>query len=204
MQSERNAATAVTPTEPNLRSVPVARIVVPDGFNPRGRVVEDRELAQLADSIRRHGVLQPIRVRATEDGGFVLIAGERRYRAAVKAGVSEVPVIVRPAGAGDAEEEADLLVEAVIENDLRVDLDPLSRARGYRRLLDSGLTVKGIAERLHTTQARVKEHLQILKLPDGLQEKVGGGARCRCARSSRWRRSHRSTRAWQTRPPARS
>jgi ParB/RepB/Spo0J family partition protein len=175
MQSERNAATAVTPTEPNLRSVPAARIVVPDGFNPRGRVVEDRELAQLADSIRQYGVLQPIRVRATDGGEFVLIAGERRYRAAIKAGVTELPVIVRSAGAGGGEEEADLLVEAVIENDLRVDLDPLARARGYQRLLDSGLTIKGIAERLHTTLARVKEHLQILKLPEPVQQRVGGG-----------------------------
>ena len=100
MQSERNAATAVAPAEPNLRSVPVARIVVPECFNPRGRVVEDRELAQLADSIRQYGVLQPIRVRATDGGEFVLIAGERRYRAAIKAGVTELPVIVRSAGAG--------------------------------------------------------------------------------------------------------
>jgi ParB-like chromosome segregation protein Spo0J len=105
----------------------------------------------------------------------MLIAGERRYRAAVKAGVNELPVIVRCAGADGGQEEPDLLVEAVIENDLRVDLDPLGRARGYRRLLDSGPTIKGIAERLHTTQARVKEHLQILKLPAPVQQRVGGG-----------------------------
>jgi ParB family transcriptional regulator, chromosome partitioning protein len=125
MQSERNAVVAVAPAEADLRTVPVARIVVPDGFNPRGSVADDRELGQLADSIRQHGVLQPLRVHAGEDGSFVLIAGERRYRAAVKADVSEVPVIVRAAGADGEEEQASLLVEAVIENDLRVDLDPL-------------------------------------------------------------------------------
>ncbi|MGA2924860.1 MAG: ParB/RepB/Spo0J family partition protein, partial [Solirubrobacteraceae bacterium] len=154
--------------------MPLTRIVVPEGFNPRGQVVDDRELGQLADSIRQHGVLQPIRVRATDQDHFVLIAGERRYRAAVKAELTEVPVIVRAAQAGDGE-EPDLLVEAVIENDLRVDLDPLARARGYQRLIDSGLTVKGVAERLQTTQTRVKEHLQILKLPEDVQAKVGGG-----------------------------
>lgn len=67
----------------------------------------------------------------------MLIAGERRYRAAVKAAVMELPAIIRPVGAGDDGEHADLLIEALIENDLRRDLDPLARARGYQRLIDS-------------------------------------------------------------------
>jgi ParB/RepB/Spo0J family partition protein len=158
-----------------LRHVPLSRIVVPDGFNPRGEIVEDRELEQLAESMRRHGCLQPVRVRPTETGEYVLIAGARRYRAAVKAALMEIPAIVRPVGAGDDEEQADLLVEAVIENDLRVDLDPLARARGYRRLLESGLTIKGVAERLATTQTRVREHLRILKLPEDAQAKLAVG-----------------------------
>ena len=145
---------------------------MPDGFNPRGQVEDDRELEQMAESIRQDGCLQPIRVRATEHGDYVLIAGERRYRAAVKAAVMELPAIIRPAGTGDEDEHADLLVEALIENDVRRDLDPLARARGYQRLLESGLTVKGVAERLQTTQARVREHLRILKLPEQLQQKV--------------------------------
>jgi ParB/RepB/Spo0J family partition protein len=158
-----------------LRHIPLSRIVVPDGFNPRGEILEDRELDQLADSMRRHGCLQPVRVRPTETGDYLLIAGGRRYRAAVKAALMEIPAIVRPAGAGDDEEQADLLVEAVIENDLRVDLDPLARARGYRRLIDTGLTIKGVAERLATTQARVREHLRILKLPEDAQAKLAAG-----------------------------
>jgi ParB/RepB/Spo0J family partition protein len=158
-----------------LRHIPLSRIVVPDGFNPRGEIVEDRELEQLAESMRRHGCLQPVRVRPTETGDYLLIAGGRRYRAAVKAALMEIPAIVRPAGAGDDEEQADLLVEAVIENDLRVDLDPLARARGYRRLIDTGLTIKGVAERLATTQARVREHLRILKLPEDAQTKLAAG-----------------------------
>jgi ParB/RepB/Spo0J family partition protein len=158
-----------------LRHIPLSRIVVADGFNPRGEVFEDRELEQLAESMRQHGCLQPVRVRATERGDYAVIAGERRYRAAAKAALIEIPAIVRPAGAGDDDEQAALLIEAVIENDLRVDLDALARARGYRRLIDSGLTVKGVAQRLATTQARVREHLRILKLPEDAQAKLAAG-----------------------------
>jgi ParB/RepB/Spo0J family partition protein len=158
-----------------LRHLPLSRIVVPDGFNPRGEVVEDREFEQMVESIRQHGCLQPIRVRATEHGDYVLIAGERRYRAAVKAAVMELPAIIRPVGAGDEDKHADLLVEALIENDLRRNLDALARARGYQRLVDSGRTIKGVAERLQTTQARVREHLRVLKLPDALQRRVAAG-----------------------------
>ena len=148
---------------------------MPESFNPRGEVADDRELEQLANSIRADGCLQPIRVRATDQGDYVLIAGERRYRAAVKACVMELPAIIRPAGAGDDDEQSDLLVEALLENDLRQDLDPLARARGYQRLIDTGLTVKGVAERLQTTQARVREHLRILKLPEELQHQFASG-----------------------------
>jgi ParB family transcriptional regulator, chromosome partitioning protein len=158
-----------------LRHIPLSRVIVPDSFNPRGEVVDDRELEQLADSIRANGCLQPIRVRATDHGDYVLIAGERRYRAAVKACVMELPAIIRPAGTSDDDEHSDLLVEALLENDLRRDLDPLARARGYQRLIDTGLTVKGVAERLQTTQARVREHLRIPKLPAELQGEVASG-----------------------------
>ena len=172
---ERPAIDEVTSGGVQLRHIPLSRVVVPESFNPRGEVADDRELEQLADSIRTDGCLQPIRVRATDHGDYVLIAGERRYRAAVKACVMELPAIIRPAGTGDDDEESDLLVEALLENDLRRDLDPLARARGYQRLIDTGLTVKGVAERLQTTQARVREHLRILKLPDELQHKLASG-----------------------------
>jgi ParB family chromosome partitioning protein len=108
-----------------LRHVPLSRIVVPEGFNPRGEVADDAELDQLAETIRRHGCLQPIRVRETDGGELELIAGERRYRAALKAGLTEIPAIVRSSPSGDDDERADLLVEALIENDQRRELDPL-------------------------------------------------------------------------------
>ena len=87
----------------------------------------------------------------------------------------ELPAIIRPAGTGDDQEQSDLLVEALLENDLRQNLDPLARARGYQRLIETGLTVKGVAERLQTTQARVREHMRILKLPEELQGKFASG-----------------------------
>jgi ParB family transcriptional regulator, chromosome partitioning protein len=113
-----------------LRHIPLSRVVVPESFNPGGEVADDGELEQLADSIRVDGCLQPIRVRATDHGDYVLIAGERRYRAAVKACVMKLPAIIRPAGTGGDDEQSDLLVEALLENDLRRNLDPLARARG--------------------------------------------------------------------------
>jgi len=157
-----------------LRSIALSRISVPDGFNPRGQVAEDPHLDALAQTMRTHGCLQPIRVREDGHGDCVLIAGERRYRAAARASLTDLPAIVRPAGEPD-DDPADLLVEAVIENDQRSDLDPLSRARAYDRLREHGLTVKGIAERLGVAQARVRERLALLELPQDLHTRVSSG-----------------------------
>src|SRR4051812_29309431 len=131
-----------------LREIPLSRIVVAEGFNPRGDVVDDRALDQLAETMRQRGCLQPIRVRATEDGDYVLVAGERRYRAAVKAALTVLPAVVRAAGDGDDDEASDLLTDAMIENEAREDFSRVRRALGYRRMLDGGLTVKGVADRL--------------------------------------------------------
>ena len=100
MATTTNRDAAQADTE-QLRHIPLSRIVVPDGFNPRGEVSDDRELEQLAESMREHGCITPIRVRATDHGDYVLIAGARRYRAAGLAALMEIPAIIRPAGAGD-------------------------------------------------------------------------------------------------------
>ena len=156
-----------------LREIPLSRIVVAEGFNPRGDVVDDRALDQLAETMRQRGCLQPIRVRATGDGDYVLVAGERRYRAAVKAALTVLPAVVRPAGGGDDDEAADLLTDAMIENEAREDFSRVRRALGYRRMLDGGLTVKGVAERLGgIPQTRIRDHLAILDLPEDLWPKV--------------------------------
>ncbi|MGO9488144.1 MAG: ParB/RepB/Spo0J family partition protein [Solirubrobacteraceae bacterium] len=171
-------APTTAPDQVELTHLPLAQITIEDGFNPRGKVTDDGELHALAETIRTHGCLLPVRVR--RDGKrFVLIAGERRYRAATLAGLSEIPATVLPEDR--AAEPAEQLTEALIENELRTDLDPLHRAQAYQTLLDQGLTIRGIAERLggpagrRGREQRIKEHLQILTLPGELAQKVGEG-----------------------------
>jgi ParB/RepB/Spo0J family partition protein len=161
-----------------LARIPLAEITVEEGFNPRGEVAEDADLQALAETIKTHGCLLPIRVR--RDGEqFVLIAGERRYRAALLAGLTEIPASILPEDA--SEEPAERLTEALVENELRSELDPVHRAQAYKALLDQGLTVRGIAERLGGSvgrrgrEQRIKEHLQILALPAALQVKLAAG-----------------------------
>lgn len=162
------------PAAVQLRDIPLSQIVVAEGFNPRGEVVEDAELQAMAATMRERGCLQPIRVRATETGEYVLIAGERRYRAAALAALTTIPAVVLAAGVGDEREYLDLLTDAMIENELRSDLDPLQRARGYQAMIDGGLRVRAIAERLGgktkraSREKRIKEHLAILSLPEQL------------------------------------
>lgn len=90
-----------------LRSIPLSRIVVEEGFNPRGELLEDDALCQLAETMRQRGCLQPVLVRELPNGGFKLIAGERRYRAAALAALTEIPAKVT------TEESVDL-VDAMI------------------------------------------------------------------------------------------
>jgi ParB/RepB/Spo0J family partition protein len=161
-----------------LTDIPLSRIIVAEGFNPRGEVVEDADLQAMAATMRERGCLQPIRVRATDTGDFALIAGERRYRAAALAELNALPAVVLTARAGDEDEYQDLLTDAMIENELRSDLDPLQRARGYQAMLDSGLGVRAVAERLggktkrSSREKRIKEHLAILSLPERLRTLV--------------------------------
>jgi ParB/RepB/Spo0J family partition protein len=161
-----------------LKDIPLSQIIVAEGFNPRGEVVEDADLQAMAATMRERGCLQPIRVRATDTGDFALIAGERRYRAATLADLTTLPAVVLTAGAGDEGEYLDLLTDAMIENELRSDLDPLQRARGYQAMIDSGLGVRAVAERLggktkrSSREKRIKEHLAILSLPERIRALV--------------------------------
>ena len=161
-----------------LKDIPISRIVVTEGFNPRGEVLEDDELQAMAATMRERGCLQPIRVRTTETGDFALIAGERRYRAGALAALTTLPAVVLTAGTSDEDEYLDLLTDAMIENELRSDLDPLQRARGYQAMIDGGLGVRAVAERLggktkrSSREKRIKEHLAILSLPEQLRTLV--------------------------------
>lgn len=142
-----------------LRVVPVDE-VRPNPVQPR-EVFDREELESLAESIRRHGVLTPLVVRK-EEGHYVLIAGERRLRAAALAGLSEVPVVVR-----EADDESLQLELALVENLQRTDLDPVEAARGYKRLLDEyGYTQEEVARAAGKDRSTVANTLRLLKLPE--------------------------------------
>ncbi len=150
---------AAPESQPRLRVVPLDEIR-PNPEQPRV-IFQAAELESLADSIRVHGVLTPLVVRRSE-GRYILIAGERRLRAAALAGLREVPVVVR--SAPTAREQLEL---ALVENLQRADLDPVEAARGYARLRkEYGLKQEEIAERVGKERSTVANALRLLKLPE--------------------------------------
>jgi ParB/RepB/Spo0J family partition protein len=151
------------------RTVSVADIHVQEQFNPRGEF-ERAALDRLTASIAQHGVLQPLLVAPNGDDGYRLIAGHRRLSASQEAGLAEVPVIVR-----ETDSDTGGLDLALIENIAREDLDPVEEARAFQRLIDGGLTRRGVAERLSVAQRRVTERLQILEVPEELHPKIASG-----------------------------
>ncbi len=152
-----------------LRQMPIAAIV-PNPFNPRRRFDEE-ELKALADSIRQKGILQPLVVRPAEREGFyMLVAGERRLRAAQKAGLHEVPVIVREMS------DAEALEIALIENVQRADLSPMEEARGYQKLIDDyGYTQQQLAEVVGKSRSHIANTMRLLNLPPLVQQMVDTG-----------------------------
>jgi ParB/RepB/Spo0J family partition protein len=168
---------AITATAVQLRTVPVSAIAPIEGWNPR-RGVDDAELRALSASMLERGCLVPIRVQATGNGAYRLVDGEKRYKAAGLASLMELPAIVRPVDS-DADAvvaEGELLVDAVVANQLRSQLSPVEEALACRRLKsDHGLTLKGIAQKLQMTQARVRERLSILELPEALWPRICSG-----------------------------
>jgi ParB family chromosome partitioning protein len=144
----------------------------PNAFQPRAQV-DDRRLEELAKSIRSNGVIQPIVVRKSGDR-FQIIAGERRWRAAQKAGLMRVPIVVREVEAGD---QRALLEMALIENVQRENLNPIDEAQAYRRLSeDFHLTQEDIASRVGKDRASVANFVRLLKLPVEVQLEVAAGS----------------------------
>jgi ParB family chromosome partitioning protein len=167
-------ASTTTPSAIQLRTIALSAIIPIDGFNPRTSF-DDAELRALSASMLERGCLVPLLVQATGDGAYRLIDGEKRYKAAAIAALMELPAIVRPVDGGE-DAEGELLVDAVVANQLRSQLTALEEALACRRLKRGhGLTVKGIAQRLQITQARVRERLQILELPEALWPRVSAG-----------------------------
>ena len=154
---------------PDLTRLPV-REIEPDPDQPRKNFDEDA-MAALAESIGENGLLQPIAVRAKKTGpGYVIIAGERRWRAARMAGLDEVPVLIKDV----TDEQAAAL--ALIENLQREDLDPIEVAEGCKKLIERyGLTQEEAAKRLGKSRSAVTNSLRLLALPEDVRRMVSGG-----------------------------
>ena len=143
--------------------------IQPNRDQPR-RHFEQESLAELAESISQHGILQPLLVRPLLDGRYQLIAGERRWRAAQMAGVSEVPVIIREI---DEQKASEL---ALVENLQREDLNPMEEAAGYKTLMENyGLTQEEIAKVVNKSRPAVANALRLLNLPQPVAEMVAAG-----------------------------
>ena len=161
-----------TPAEPRMVpfEIDVDRLT-PNRFQPRGHV-EDSRLDDLARSIQSNGVIQPIIVRKAGDA-FQIIAGERRWRAAMQAGLRRVPVVVKDVASG---EDRSLLEMALIENIQRENLNPIDEAHAYRRLSEEfRLTQEDIATRVGKDRASVANYVRLLKLPDEVRSEVAAG-----------------------------
>jgi ParB family chromosome partitioning protein len=143
--------------------------VAPNPRQPRARF-DDAELAELADSIRAHGVLQPIVVRARVDGGYELVAGERRLRASRLAERTTIPAIVRDTSDGDQ------LELALIENVQRADLNPVEEALAYRELIDRfGLSHEAVARRVGKSRVAISNALRLLELAPETRDAIIDG-----------------------------
>ena len=165
-----DALIPATSDERGVLEVPVDR-VAPNPDQPRA-AFDDTQLGELAASIAVHGVIQPVIVRALADGGYQLVAGERRLRAARLAGLETVPAIVRH----DDEEAASSLELALIENIQRADLNAIETAHAYRELIDRfGLTHEAVARQVGKSRVAVSNSLRLLDLATETQQAIVDG-----------------------------
>lgn len=152
------------PTEAEVESIS------PNARQPRLYFDEDA-LQELADSIREHGIIQPLLVRPSGENRYELIAGERRLRAAKLAGLARVPIVIRSA------DNQDSLELALIENIQREDINPIESAQAYRKLIDEfSLTQEQVAERVGKSRTAVANMVRLLRLPIEVQEGLQVGS----------------------------
>jgi len=160
--------TAPLPPEGQQRMVPTSD-VRPSRLNPR-KEFRDEDLTELADSIRSKGLVQPIIVRPAEGGGYEIVAGERRWRAAQKAGLHTVPVIARDLT------DKEVLELAIIENVQRADLNAIEEAAGYRELIERyDYSQEQLSEIIGKSRSHVANTLRLLALPDAVKTYVVDG-----------------------------
>ncbi len=151
-----------------LTVIPLDRIQV-NPYQPRGQF-EESALEELADSIRRHGIIQPITVRLTDKNTYQIISGERRVRAARMAGLKEIPAYVRHT------EDESLLELALIENIQRSDLNPIEIALAYQRMIEElGIRQEEVAQRVGKKRTTITNYLRLLQLSPAIQRAILDG-----------------------------
>lgn len=159
----------ISPHEIHYRVIPLDQIA-PNPMQPRQNF-DDVRMAELAESVKQNGMVQPLVVRKN-GGGYTIVAGERRYRAARLAGLDKAPAVIM-----DDLDDARMLELALVENIQREDLNPLELAGAYRRLIDQcGLTQARLAERVGRSRAAVANHLRLLTLPDSIKKLIADGS----------------------------
>jgi len=143
--------------------------IEPNKDQPR-KTFDEKALSELADSIAQHGVIQPLLVRPMPDGSYQLVAGERRWRAARRAGLSEVPVVIREMS------DSEMMELALIENLQREDLNPIEEAEGLQQLIHTyGLTQEAAAARVGRSRPAIANALRLLSLPTPILELTRDG-----------------------------
>jgi ParB family chromosome partitioning protein len=165
------ATTATAPTSAERRAVqhvPIAQIR-PNPYQPR-KEFRPEDLAELQASLQANGLLQPVVVRPGADGGYELIAGERRLRAATQLGWTDIPVVLRDI------DDRTLLTLALVENLQRTDLNAVEEAEGYQRLIDDfGLTQQRVADIIGKDRTTIANTLRVLQLPVSVRQMVQQG-----------------------------
>ncbi|MCI6616598.1 ParB/RepB/Spo0J family partition protein [Ruminococcus sp.] len=143
--------------------------IEPNRSQPR-KEFDEKALSELAESISKHGLLQPLLVRPLPLGGYQIVAGERRYRACRMAGITEVPVIIRELG------DTETMEIALIENLQREDLTPIEEALGYKVLIDEhGFSQEDVAQSVGRSRPAIANSLRLLKLPQNILDLVSDG-----------------------------
>ena len=137
-------------------------------YQPRKEFSKEK-IQELAQSIKENGLIQPIIVRQSPVIGYEILAGERRYRASIAAGLSEVPVIIKKLS------DQDMMVHSIIENLQREDLNPIEEAKAYQSLIDKGYTHADIAEKMGKSRPYITNLVRLLTLPDFILTEVEAG-----------------------------
>ncbi|MDI3480848.1 MAG: ParB family transcriptional regulator, chromosome partitioning protein [Tepidanaerobacteraceae bacterium] len=155
----------LTKDEENIQEISIKEIKI--NKNQPRKHFDEKKLEELADSIKQHGVLQPVILRKNADGGYELVAGERRWRAARKAGIEKVPAIIKELS------DLNVMEIALIENLQREDLNPLEEAEAYKKLIEEfGMTQEELSKRVGKSRSQIANTVRLLNLDDEIKKLI--------------------------------